>query len=102
MVKGKVPELARGQIGFVSEMQRNHDSRESWAETFGGGGKGGLLPGSNYVEKTAQVEPWIFSRDYKQDPRNAAAPLLPRGSPECLLLEVPPLGSKDGGGEPWE
>lgn len=29
MVKGKVPELARGQIGFVSEMQRNHDSRES-------------------------------------------------------------------------
>ena len=59
-----------------------------------------MLPGSNDVEKTAQVEPWIFSREYKQDPRNAAAPLLPRGSPECLLLELLPLGSEDDGGEP--
>ena len=62
--------------------------------------KVGLLPGSNYVEKTAQVEPRIFSREYKQDPRRAAAPFLPRGSPECLLLEVPSLGGEDGGGEP--
>lgn len=87
-------------MGFVSEMQRNYDSRKAELRLLEVVVKVGLLSGSNYVEKTAQVEPWIFSREYKQDPRRAAAPFLPRGSPKCLLLEVPSLGGEDGGGEP--
>lgn len=43
--------------------------------------KVGLLSGSNYVEKIAQVEPWIFSREYKQDPRRVSSPFPPQRDP---------------------